>query len=392
LNIALISELKEIAQRLIFVVGRLEGERQSTQNNIYEFKKLNDVSAFLKETEEMPRKIKLFGKNRTILKRMDGRWQMSLAHKKQRHFVYDINQAVCIEKFKNLHKNIDKITDKEPKYKLSTWLYEWMQTYKKPTIKPQSLVHIETCVRLHLLTNIEDVELSKLNALEIQKGLNKIKSSRMKKYSYNVICEALKRAYKLKLTKDNIAEEIAPVKHQKKIGRSLTQEEQKQFLTAISGHRLEKVYLFYLYSGARKSEALNLKWNDIDFEKELLHIPGTKTKQSNRIIPLFPQIKKILQTVERKNKNVFNTTANIIKKDFERLREQLKIKGICIHSLRHTFATNCFEKGVPPKIIQKWLGHSTPQMTEQVYIHVSPEHEREAVKKLDFDITFDIIK
>ena len=61
----------------------------------------------------------------------------------------------------------------------------------------------------------------------------------------------------------------------------------------------------------------------------------------------------------------------------------LGIEGISIHSLRHTFATRCAEAGVPPKVVQQWLGHSTLEMTMNVYTHVNRDFEREMTNKVD---------
>ena len=43
------------------------------------------------------------------------------------------------------------------------------------------------------------------------------------------------------------------------------------------------------------------------------------------------------------------------------------------HTFRHTFATRCFEAGIPPKVVQKYLGHATLQMTMDLYTHVTEE-------------------
>ncbi|MEG1647118.1 MAG: tyrosine-type recombinase/integrase, partial [Clostridia bacterium] len=54
-----------------------------------------------------------------------------------------------------------------------------------------------------------------------------------------------------------------------------------------------------------------------------------------------------------------------------------------LRDLRKTFSSNCHEKGISPKVVQKWLGHTNLSMTMNVYTEVSEEFEKEELKKLD---------
>ena len=52
------------------------------------------------------------------------------------------------------------------------------------------------------------------------------------------------------------------------------------------------------------------------------------------------------------------------------------------HTLRHTYATRCYENGVDQQVVQKLLGHSTLAMTTDLYTHVSEEKKKEEVAEL----------
>ena len=71
----------------------------------------------------------------------------------------------------------------------------------------------------------------------------------------------------------------------------------------------------------------------------------------------------------------------------EHFQNALKDSGLCgqdftLHSLRHTFTTRCAENNIAIKVTQKWVGHSTTEMTQNVYTHVNEDFEKEEIAKL----------
>lgn len=61
------------------------------------------------------------------------------------------------------------------------------------------------------------------------------------------------------------------------------------------------------------------------------------------------------------------------------------------HCFRHTFATRCFEAGVSPKTVQKYLGHASLQMTMDLYTHVLDDQKKEDMLKLE-SVLIDVFK
>ena len=53
------------------------------------------------------------------------------------------------------------------------------------------------------------------------------------------------------------------------------------------------------------------------------------------------------------------------------------------HTFRHTFATRCIEAGIQPKTVQKYLGHTSLQMTMDLYVHVTDDYKQQEMKKLE---------
>jgi integrase len=66
----------------------------------------------------------------------------------------------------------------------------------------------------------------------------------------------------------------------------------------------------------------------------------------------------------------------------EEHRKPEVMETFCPHAMRHTFATRALERGIPPKVVQSYLGHATIDMTMNIYTHVTEELEREEIKKI----------
>ena len=70
-------------------------------------------------------------------------------------------------------------------------------------------------------------------------------------------------------------------------------------------------------------------------------------------------------------------------KELMKIYRRVGIEGANLHTLRHTFASHVIMKGVDPRTVQEYMGHSTIQVTEK-YSHLSKSHKREAINVLSF--------
>ena len=64
-----------------------------------------------------------------------------------------------------------------------------------------------------------------------------------------------------------------------------------------------------------------------------------------------------------------------------KLTEKAGIANFSMHTLRHTFATRCIEAGMRPKTLQNILGHSSINITMNLYVHVTDEASKEEMDK-----------
>lgn len=195
-------------------------------------------------------------------------------------------------------------------------------------------------------------------------------------------------------------------------------EELLDFLQKSKEHVNFKVYALLrliAYTGMRKSEALALTWNDIDFnENELsinkaigrgkqakLYIKTTKTGKP-RTIKLdqttvnilkewkITQRKEYIQlgfNTSKKTQLIFSNTKNEViqfvqvQKWMYSVQQKFQLKHVTPHGLRHTHCSLLFEAGASIKEVQDRLGHSDVKTTLDIYTHVTKKAKEGAIQK-----------
>lgn len=159
---------------------------------------------------------------------------------------------------------------------------------------------------------------------------------------------------------------------------------------------------FLLYTGLRKGEALALQWQDIDFEKNLVHvtkavfygdngpdIKSTKTESGIRVVPLLNSVKTHLQTLPGKhNKTDYVFSGNMLcsHNEYARLWNRYREESGVIesaHQFRHSYATMLNENEIDVKTAQILLGHSDITTTQNIYTHVRQKQIDAAAQKLN---------
>lgn len=157
--------------------------------------------------------------------------------------------------------------------------------------------------------------------------------------------------------------------------------------TFIPANLIYYYFKFLLLTGCRRTEGLNVTWEDVDFEKKFIHIKGTKTDTSDRYLPLYSDLENLLNDIKHNSywKNhivtgkIFHHKPNYVTHTFKKYCPNHKL-----HDLRHTFATRCIECGISLKTVQLWLGHADFDTTANIYSHVLPDFAKLESKKLKF--------
>ena len=360
------------------------GQPKTTENNSFEIIESNEIVA---QGEIMPIKFK----NGSVRYREDLKlyeYRYRLEHKTKS--LYAKTQVELKRKYEELQKklleHLNKPKIEPPKLTFEDWLKVWYETYKIPKLEESSLYQIRNVIKNHIPDKIKKSSIDKLDVLEIQKSLNENPSTRMAKYTFNIYTDSLSWAYKLGKIQKDISKMLLPITHISEEGTALSLK-QRQDIEKISWNNPEfYIFIFYLYTGCRPSEALTVAWSDVDYENGTLHIHGTKTNTSDRTIPLFAPIRDLLAKMESTDGYIFDYKYKALN---NRRKKLIKIVGFEFETkdLRTTFATFLEEQKVPKSLIKRWMGHTSEKTTNNYYIKILPDFEKSEVNKLELKFT-----
>lgn len=188
--------------------------------------------------------------------------------------------------------------------------------------------------------------------------------------------------------------------HEKKLPIVLSHDEVRDILNCIQLLRYH-VCLTTIYScGLRLSEAVLLKVEDIDSAQGFIHVRQSKGNK-DRNVPLPQKTLELLREQWKSHRNkvwifpaakkggLHMPTAQMpmngksVRGAFRAALKQAGIhKKATVHTLRHSYATHLLEAGTNLRLIQTWLGHSTPRTT-CVYTHLTTKAQEQAVKSLN---------
>jgi len=178
--------------------------------------------------------------------------------------------------------------------------------------------------------------------------------------------------------------------------RFLTDEEEQRLLAASAEH-LQNLIIFLLDTGARKTEALTLKWSEVALERyPRPTVSFMKTKNGKpRSVPLTARVEALLRDLKAKcpegEPHVFLYTPHFAGEPvpfrqphggWKNACQRAELHDVVMHDLRHTFASRLVMKGVPLLAVSELLGHSDIKMTQR-YAHLSPAAFDDAISALE---------
>ena len=295
----------------------------------------------------------------------------------------------------------------------------WLNTYKKPPrIRQTSFDTLKYHLEKYVAPCFKGQKLKEIKPVHIQQFLSEISG-----FSFSVQSSCLQMVRNIFLSaEDNGLIYKSPVRSCDKPGgahpkekEALTNEQAKRLLEALEGTRAYLFCLLVLSTGMRRGEVLGLMWEDIDFvtghinvthNKPLLPMendaPVTtmlKSEAGRRRIPMPPLLQSVLEEEKLSSRSPYvfslKNGSSLTKNAFcgmwravtLRMPDEKhplgSVRGsncggrfvVCLdfhvhpHLLRHTYITQLFEAGMDIKQVQYLAGHSSPDMTLNVYTH-----------------------
>jgi len=183
----------------------------------------------------------------------------------------------------------------------------------------------------------------------------------------------------------NPSSRVRRLRDQNERARFLTLEEQEKLLAVMVGryaNRVRPIFILAVNTGMRRGEMLNLKWSDVNWERNVIVVRKTKTGFV-RSIPINQPVAEVLKTLLREigSEKVFSISPRTLWSAFQTLTNRAGIKDLRFHDLRHTFATRLSDAGADPFTIADILGHRNLSMTRR-YTHVLESNRQRALATL----------
>lgn len=371
----------------------------------------------------MPRK----GEN--IYKRKDGRWEARyikyncINEKKTYGYVYGKTYKEAKEKKLNAQKlnkfdNNIKVSIKEEVFESIS--KQWLLSIKG-SVKESTYVKYFNIVQLYLLKSFRNWNVSAFTFENVnefcnylllkggQKGMGlapKTVSDIM--FVFKSILQYAKFCgYKVDCDLGSLA-----IKKQHSQLKVLSIEEQHRLTHFLYSELNERNLgiIICLFTGLRIGEICALQWDDISLEEKSIYVHSTmqrvqdfisnekktkiiitspKSSCSIRTIPLPKNIVELLCEYYDGQKGYVLTGSEIkyieprvMQRYFSKVLNAVSLKDITFHTLRHTFATRCVEKGIDIKILSEILGHSSVNITMNRYIHPSMELKKNQIDRI----------
>jgi len=315
------------------------------------------------------------------------------------------------------------------------WYDFWIKNYKEGIVKDNTVKNYRNRYKQNIKPAIGNYKLDAVRQIQCQLILNEmvdcgysVGSIELTQITLHAIFQgAVDNQYLIRNPADGLKIKKQSTKEERRV---LTVDEEKVFKEYAKDTMYANAYFLVLQTGLRVGEIGGLKWEDIDFENKILHVNRTllqdkakggfyfgtpKTSTSKRAIPLTDDAINLLRDQQHKQfklrakSKTWNiqwdglvfTTINGNPVGYATFRKLMigivnninldrkiespnyeKFEHVYMHSLRHTFATRCIERGVKPKVLQKFLGHSNLSTTMDLYVHVTEEVMHDEIDKI----------
>lgn len=364
-------------------------------------------------------------------KKENGLFEKRFTVNGKRYSAYGHSVKECTENEMQMREEIKTgLYNSNRNVTLDSYFDEWEKS-RMGIVKNSSIDAIRSRYDNHIKPVLGRTKIQKIERREVtklQQDLSKNLSATTTNSIIAVLKSILNSAVDDEILAKNPALTVKPLrtdgqpKASETIHRALTREEQQVFMKEARKEWLYEFYCFSLCTGMRINEITALKWSDIDYINNVIHVTKTvswkkgggitetspKSKSSKRDIPMNNTIKKILQMQRDKiamvygdlfarqmDNNIFlgsnganaiasATVGYSINSVLKRLKDQgMSIEYFTHHAFRDTFATRYIEEGGNMQTLKNILGHNSLAMTADLYSHVLPDTKQQEMQQIE---------
>ena len=339
-----------------------------------------------------------------LKKRKDGRYQrkVTLSNGKQK-FVYgktiaEVNAAA------NALMNQDTAGLEVGDHTLvGEWAKIWLKNYKSD-LRAATIKMYRDSYNLNIMEQIGYMELRNVKPVHIRQVMASV-ASRSESLQRKVLLtmrQLFEEARLNHLIIDNPTEGIKITPHAKaEKKKALLPDEVDILMSVVVEPRARVFCALCLYCGLRKEEALGLQWSDIQSNSLTVRramtflnnqqdpVDDLKTKAAHRVIPIPDKLRAILLDTPHLSRYIVPASngGDMTRSAFTRMWNSHVVSLVPFplhpHMLRHTYATTLYRARVDLRTAQKLMGHSSIQVTADIYTHLEQEDSLHVADKLN---------
>jgi integrase len=361
-------------------------------------------------------------------------WRDPITKKRAIEAVEEDTREAAKRRLAEILKTGEQVGSKATFKEYGDW---WLENCAKGAIKESTYQEYEAVLRKHVYPLIGSKPFAKVNRAMIRELIAAKKKEGLSQSTVRNIMAPVRGMFFQAMddgaTHQNPAARIGKLNKRskdeprKKIN-PLTREETQVMLMAAREKKYIHWYPLLLCApraGIREGELVSLKGLDVDFNGPFIHvqrnlsrgkISATKSGK-DRKVDMSAQLAEVLSELLSKRRAealrremekpaeerrdaatvvnevmegwLFQTPVGTqidpsnLRKLFNRLLTDAKMRRIRFHDLRHTFASLLLQNGESPAYVKEQMGHSSIQVTVDIYGHLVPGGNRQAVDKLD---------
>lgn len=364
-----------------------------------------------------------------IYKRKDGRWEARYikGHTAEGNACYGYCYGKTYYEAKNkVNKkkaalfNHQPLPEQQGRMRLGVYCDEWIRL-KRSQIKESTYVKYETILKKHIKPCLGNYFIERLTEVIVEQySYSLLHEEKLSPKTVKDILQVLRAVIVYAGKQNPFMKQVNILypKAEKKEMRVLSSEEQRCFTAYLLETMDECKFgiLLALSTGLRLGEICALRWRDISLSEQTLYVRQTMQRLKNlnykengktKIIITVPKSAMSMRKIPLnddmtglcKKWKASDPDAYILTGEADRYMEPRTLqyrmvqytrgcglKGVHFHTLRHSFATRCVEVGFEIKSLSEILGHSSPKITLERYVHSSMALKRENMNKLNMNL------